>query len=79
MNNRANHYSRAQGGDMGHRGSAIRRRSVTEGCDRGEVTVENGGSRVPAKKEWMVAVTEQRDKTGRSVRRGRPNNRGNYR
>ena len=29
-------------------------------------------------KEWIVAVTEQRDETGRRVRRGRPKRRGNY-
>ena len=30
----AEHYIRTQGVDIGHRGSAIRRQSVTEGCDR---------------------------------------------
>ena len=30
-------------------------------------------------KEWIVAITEQRDETGRCVRRGRPKRRGNYR
>ena len=78
MNNRANHYSRAQGVDIGHRGSAIPRQSVTEGCDHGETAVESLGSRVPAKNECVVAVTKQRDETRRSVRRGRPNNLGNY-
>ena len=34
---------------------------------------------VPAAKECVVAVTEQLDETGRSVRRGRRKNRGNYR
>jgi len=31
------HYSRTQGVDIRHRGSAIQRLSVTEGCDRGEI------------------------------------------
>ena len=79
MNNRADYYSRAQGVDIGHQGSAIRGQSVTEGCDSGEIAVECVGSRVPAKNECVVAVTEQRDESGRSVRRGRHNNCGNYR
>jgi len=29
--------------------------------------------------EWTVAVTEQQDETWRGKRRGRPNERGNYR
>ena len=31
---RAEHYIRTQGLDIGHRGNAIRRQSVTQGCDR---------------------------------------------
>ena len=50
MNNNADYYSRAQGVDIGHRGSAMQRQSVTEGCDHGVVVVESGGSRVPAKR-----------------------------
>ena len=41
--------------------------------------MESVGSRVPAKYECVVAVTEQQDESGSSVRKGRPNNHGNYR
>src|SRR6266403_3424384 len=37
-----------QGVDIGHRGSAIRRQSVTEGCDRGEDAGGVESSEVPA-------------------------------
>ena len=37
------------------------------------------GSKGASQKEWIVAVTEQQDETGRRRRRGRPKNRGNYR
>ena len=37
------------------------------------------GSKGASQKEWIVAVTEQPDETGRRRRRGRPKNRRNYR
>ena len=64
INNRCRHYTRTQGVDIGHRGSAIRRQSVTEGCDRRVSRGESVGSRVPAT-GGVLAVTEPRDETGR--------------
>ena len=57
-------YSRTQGVDIHHRDSAIRRLSVTEGCDCGvnrRDCVEAVGCQ---SSEWMVAVTGQQDETG---------------
>src|SRR6267154_493800 len=59
---RAKHYIRTQGIKIGHRGSAIRRESVTEGCDRGASRGVSEGSKGAS---WMLAVTEPRDETGR--------------
>ena len=59
---RAKHYIRTQGIKIGHRGSAIRRESVTEGCDRGASRGVSEGSKGAS---WMLAVTEPRDETRR--------------
>jgi len=74
------YYSRTQGVDIRHRGSAIRRLSVTERCDHREIAraAYGKGAYGCHPSEWIVAVTEQRDETSRGERRGRPNNRGNY-
>jgi len=74
-----NNYSRTQGLDIRHGGSAIRRLRVTEGCDCGESAraVQGKGAVGCQPSEWIVAVTEQWDETMWGERRGRPNNRGN--
>jgi len=70
---------RTQDVDICQRGSAIRRLSVTEGRDRGEIA--SCGERAVGcqPSESIVAVTEQEDETLWGERRGRPNNRSNYR
>ena len=48
---RSKHYNQTQGINIDHRESAIRRRSVTEGCEDGESRKAECSSRVQAK--WV--------------------------
>jgi len=49
---------------MGHRGSAIRQQSVTEGVRPWSKSQRGEGVVGCQPSKWMVAVTEQRDETG---------------
>ena len=54
---------RTQGFDIRHRGSAIRRQSVTKGRDCGVLAGIGGGAVGCHSGEWIIAVTEQQDQT----------------